>query len=117
MKHCKTCQTFHRKEFERLCKICSSRAVLINYYPKISIWKSFISPFAVLLLPILGIHLIGLTIITQGELIPILISFGLWVLGYVCLVANDLSWRFTVYKVKQKNKERLYDLDVYSNPD
>jgi hypothetical protein len=108
-KHCKNCQTLHKKEFEALCKNCSFN--LVNFCPKINKFESFINPYAIICLVLLAIHLIALIVVVQGKLVPVLVSLGLWIISYFCLVFNDLAWKFSMYRVKQRHKMKLGGLD------
>ena len=101
-KSCNNCQTFHKKEFNRLCQTCTNQ--FINYCPKINKFESFINPYAIICIVLLFVHLLGLIIVVQGQTIPILVSFGIWVIVYLCLVFNDLAWKFSMYRVKQRYK-------------
>jgi uncharacterized paraquat-inducible protein A len=109
IKHCKNCQTLHKKEFEALCKICSSNNDLVNFCPKINKFESFINPYAIIFLILMAVHLIALIVVVQGKLVPVLVSLGLWIISYFCLAFNDLAWKFSMYRVKQRHKLELYE--------
>jgi hypothetical protein len=115
-KSCKTCQNHSKREFEDLCGACSLS--LSNYCPKFSKLESFISPYVVIYLVLMFAHLITLVIMfreTLDSLTPIFISFGIWVLGYFCLVLNDLSWKFSMHRVKQKHRMKLINNENSKN--
>lgn len=107
-KSCKTCQNHNKKEYKDLCDSCSLS--LNNYCPKFSKLESFVSPYAVVFLILIFAHLITLTLMFceyLETLIPLIVSLGIWFLGYLCIVFNDLSWKFSMHRVKQKHKMQM----------